>query len=383
MKTRKGFTLVELLVVIAIIGMLIALLLPAVQAAREAARRMSCTNHLKQIGLAVHNFHDRMNAIPPSHFGNTNRMTVWGFLYPGIEQTALYDMVKQDHNITGLDAFIPPSGTTLAGRGPYVTSHHLWRQIYTSDAERRAFGSVSVYFCPSRRGAGHFAPPETTGTQDRAFGPLNDYAHVVSVHSGWGDEELRGSRTSAGALNWWQHAMDNMSGVQRSLIGSAFQRADFLPGGTTGNVGGGMMYRTRFSSVVDGLSNTLFMGEKHIPSNRMGTCITNAATTGDSRPWATDCSYLVSTWHWESMGSARNISSWEGDTPRRYTLARPTDFDGDGVSPIRTYGFGGPHPGVCNFVLGDGAVRGIAVTTEFSVLRALSFMNSGQSVSLP
>src|SRR5262245_13802893 len=107
---ERGFTLVELLVVIAIIGILVALLLPAVQAARESARRTQCLNNVKQLGLAMTAFHDSYKFLPPSAIatGATARSKLnipgtsvhgWGmFLYPYIEQKALYDQYKWDQD---------------------------------------------------------------------------------------------------------------------------------------------------------------------------------------------------------------------------------------------------------------------------------------------
>jgi len=91
---RNGFTLVELLVVIAIIGILIALLLPAVQAAREAARRSQCSNHLKQLGLALHNYHDTFLKFPPAGWITGNQLSWIPYIFPFIEQTPLYEKVN-------------------------------------------------------------------------------------------------------------------------------------------------------------------------------------------------------------------------------------------------------------------------------------------------
>ena len=101
----SGFTLVELLVVIAIIGILIALLLPAVQAAREAARRMKCSSNLRQLGIAVHNYHDAHGEIPPlgygsyaDDFGNPtfNKGSLWVRLLPYLEETSVNSMIDRD-----------------------------------------------------------------------------------------------------------------------------------------------------------------------------------------------------------------------------------------------------------------------------------------------
>src|SRR5438477_1436970 len=98
---RRAFTLVELLVVIAIIGVLVALLLPAVQQAREAARRMSCTNSLKQIGIALHNHHDVKLNFPPGGMqtgaNGTPCYTTWAIeILPFMEQQAIYSLYRQD-----------------------------------------------------------------------------------------------------------------------------------------------------------------------------------------------------------------------------------------------------------------------------------------------
>ena len=96
-RTRRGFTLIELLVVIAIIAILIALLLPAVQQAREAARRTQCKNNLKQLGLALHNYHDVHRCFPFGHEGTTKSFSAFSMLLPYLEQANVYNQI--DFNV--------------------------------------------------------------------------------------------------------------------------------------------------------------------------------------------------------------------------------------------------------------------------------------------
>jgi prepilin-type N-terminal cleavage/methylation domain-containing protein len=180
---RRGFTLVELLVVIAIIGVLVALLLPAVQAAREAARRSSCSNNLKQIGIALHNYHDTYNALP--------RAVTWGGvtvppttpqvayhhtwitnILPFIEQKPLYDSINhntfawnQPHVSMQIKNLICPSDGML----PVAESHNLAITNYA--------GSEGYHWWPDAM-IGAWAPWDALGFTN----PYGDYNGVFAVN---------------------------------------------------------------------------------------------------------------------------------------------------------------------------------------------------------
>ncbi|MDR0870558.1 MAG: DUF1559 domain-containing protein, partial [Planctomycetaceae bacterium] len=275
-RLRRGFTLVELLVVIAIIGVLIALLLPAVQAAREAARRMQCTNHFKQVGIAVHNFHSTNSALPPTIIyyggGNANyapldathdapnygRLSFWGLIYPFVERQQLYDKVTEGSGIReGFDR---------------VPGQTWWRNVLNEE-ERRGFGSVSFYHCPSRRSGGSHYSQETTMSHS---GPQIDYLITVAYLG-----------TDARMLDnkWDRNANVNHNGSFRTATikagpAGSFQVVNYEPVDT-------------FAWWEDGTSNQVIAAEKHLPTYMFGKCYTQGyAYQTQQEQWHLDCSYL-------------------------------------------------------------------------------------------
>ena len=222
---RRGFTLIELLVVIAIIALLVALLLPAVQQAREAARRASCKNNLKQLGLALHNYHDQCKLFPPGYISvdaATGMMTPinggsgagWGLLIlPQIDQAALYnkfnlnlriaDPVNAPLIVTPISAFLCPSDAAPASKwtlkadgNPTQTLAELATANYVA-----AFGTVSLDDCENPPGTA----PVTAAGQCVGNGAVyhNSRVSLRDFTDGTSSTVLIGERKTNANLDRW------------------------------------------------------------------------------------------------------------------------------------------------------------------------------------
>lgn len=200
---HRGFTLVELLVVIAIIGVMVGLLLPAVQAAREAARRMQCGNNLKQLSLAMHNYESTYKTLPPSRITNGESRHSWSaFMLPFIEQAQVYDIYN--FNVRWHDPLNYPATTA----------------------------TIPGFVCPSSP-SGRMFPPQVAQeghvpVPPNGFGPA-DYAST---------NELRRSFYEGNGLPL-------PVGMLRALPGAMEKNKN-----------------TRFADILDGLSNTMLFAER-------------------------------------------------------------------------------------------------------------------------
>ncbi len=230
---RSAFTLVELLVVIAIIGILVGLLLPAVQSAREAARRISCTNNMKQLGLSTHNFESAYSKLPPGYLGPDPKdpsLTIQTggeqpyigtlpFLLPFMEQTNVYNMIPSDHLKVG----------------------QLGNQRWFRNAELYilAQAKLSAFMCPSD------VETESTTT---VYSRTHMYRH------------------DSGGMTHQAFSLTNVGFGATSYVGSAGRRGAILP-----RLRGAFTNRseTRLRDITDGTSNTILFGETQAGEDRV------------------------------------------------------------------------------------------------------------------
>jgi len=303
LRNRGGFTLVELLVVIAIIGILVALLLPAIQAAREAARRAQCVNNLKQIGIAIQNYHDVHKRMP-----NSRRKCDWitwaAELWPFLEEE---------------------------------NASRLWDSkvdYYKQKEEIRTY-QVATYFCPSRRAPVQISQDGdvNSGSTTHFPGACGDYA--ANIGNGTVPSDTPAVLNPPTVTKKIQLA--NGAFVFGTLQGGSDDE------GTAGcqNIDPGKMKPitfTTFTKMEDGLSHVLFVGEKHVPIGYFGK-----GDASDNSIYNPD--YLKSHGRFGGVifGGLATASDGATDTT-------VNSFDRR---------FGSWHPGFCNFVWGDGSVSGI------------------------
>ncbi|MDR1963508.1 MAG: DUF1559 domain-containing protein [Planctomycetaceae bacterium] len=338
-----GFTLVELLVVIAIIGVLIALLLPAVQAAREAARRMQCTNHLKQLGIALHNYNDVNNALPydahPSIYAVDDylRRSWIVAMFPFIEQTSAFAACKFEYG----------SGWTV--------TWHKYVNWQTLDGL-----AIPILFCPSS--SREKMREETTNAATRALG-APDVIYLQKIHY-------------VGLSGTYQDPLDPTNTTKFSQNSYTNDFGRFAFNGTITPLHKDFPTSiVSLTSITDGTSNTAGVSEQsHFVWNSTKTT-QNEWTVGG---------YVGASWY--SGCSNSNSGNWAtaSVTAIRYTINSICSGSGCGCAYTPNTIITSPHSGGANFTVMDGSVRFITETVNYNnVLLRLVARDDGLSVALP
>ena len=337
-RRHRGFTLVELLVVIAIIGILVALLLPAVQAAREAARRMSCGNNLKQLGLALHNYHDTHKKFPPGgvsfghawgagpsdrHIKNGNGLV---FLLPFAEQGPLYDQF--DFRFASCDYVRNPGpGSVLADGGNAA--------VYIKKNADLCAQILPLFVCPSDNG-------------DPLLQDWDGYRPYPGVRGAKTNYDFSFSASFNGTFNSWRDYGDGWGPY-------AWKRMF------------GENSHSSFKDLVDGSSNTVAIME------RLHNVVDGQCSAWGYRGWATSGVDLGSP----AYNGASPINNWDCGGIRG--CWSPGTTDRAGVLAEWNYP-GSMHAGGMQIVLGDGSVRFQSQTTAMNVLAALASMAGREAV---
>ena len=318
---RPGFTLIELLVVIAIIALLVALLLPAVQQAREAARRSSCKNNLKQIGLALHNYHDAHLIFPQGGLGyriGTNPLygpqavtcSYLVMVLPFLDQATIYNSYNFDAG------FMDPQNLTLALNVPAVF-------LCPSSTSLRSTKSSS-----STSSAGETFPAEAVS------GSQVFTAHYLGNMGPLGTNALTGAAYPHECTNSSCNSINEVAGS---------------------GVLGGPRAKVRMRDISDGSSNTMMVGEMSV-----NQYIANEPVA--PRSWTHGCPV-------DSCGMSKNV---------KYGI----NLRGFGSAGFNNMSFGSVHPGGTHLLMADGSVQFTSENIDMGVYRATASRSGGEVSTL-